>query len=76
MWGMELRKRRSMAAVSSVMEPWTSGKMLETKVETFPKRPCKLGLERAITKRQHAAYHSGWGKDWLKIQCIGPTASR
>jgi bifunctional non-homologous end joining protein LigD len=35
----------------------------------FFENACKLGLEGTIAKRAESAYHSGRGRDWLKIKC-------
>jgi bifunctional non-homologous end joining protein LigD len=36
---------------------------------TLLKQACKAGQEGIIAKRIDAAYHSGRGRDWLKIKC-------
>jgi bifunctional non-homologous end joining protein LigD len=33
------------------------------------KQACEMGLEGIISKRAAAPYHSGRGRDWLKIKC-------
>lgn len=35
----------------------------------FFERACKLGLEGTVAKRAASPYHSGRGRDWLKIKC-------
>jgi bifunctional non-homologous end joining protein LigD len=38
--------------------------------ETFFAQACKFGLEGIICKRADLPYHSGRGKDWLKVKCL------
>jgi len=38
--------------------------------EDFYRQACRFGLEGIVSKRADLAYHSGRGKDWLKVKCL------
>jgi len=38
--------------------------------EGFYAQACRHGLEGIVSKRADAPYHSGRGKDWLKVKCL------
>ena len=44
---------------------------VEGEGKKFFKHACELGVEGIVSKRRHAPYRAGRGRDWLKVKCIG-----
>jgi len=38
--------------------------------ESFHLRACEFALEGVVSKRADGVYHSGRGRDWLKVKCL------
>src|SRR3954451_23674045 len=46
------------------------GDHVETDGEGFYRQACTFALEGIVCKRGDLPYHSGRGKDWLKVKCL------
>lgn len=63
------RKDKLRTILAGEKPPLMMGDHVSENGQAFFDQACKLGLEGIIAKKADGPYHSGRGKDWVKVKC-------